>query len=137
ALTTSRRGDVPFPSPFSQRALVCRLQRRVHARRQTLLLSADCQRFCQPLSSGLRRPFAPTTACLSQAPMRSSSCPDCRCGGCGSPSAYLVLHAVCHALNLLDCNLRNFAAKMLKARCGNRFPKLYVEGSIPFARSKV
>jgi hypothetical protein len=46
------------------------------------------------------------------------------------------LYAVGNALNLLAWNLRGFADNVLNARRGNPLPKLYVEGSIRFARSK-
>ena len=93
----------------AERAVVRRLQGRVHARRSALLLSADDHRLRQPLSadaarrcrprrrntpsrsssapsrnSACRRRSAPTTACPSPRPTRSTASASCRCGGCAS-----------------------------------------------------
>src|ERR1700724_2791814 len=48
------QGNTSFPSRPAQRLVVRRLQRRVHARRSALLLSAHHHRLRQPLSVRLR-----------------------------------------------------------------------------------
>lgn len=47
-------GNTTFKRLSAQRSVVCRLQRRVHARRSALLLPADDHRLRQPLSHRLR-----------------------------------------------------------------------------------
>ena len=54
--TSQGRGDAPLLAPPAQRALVRRLQGRVHARRPSLLLPAHHHRLRQPLPARLRGP---------------------------------------------------------------------------------
>jgi hypothetical protein len=92
AIAHPHRRDTSFPGSATECTVVHRLQRRVHARRSTLLLSTHCHRSCFALSAAMRShgiehlsPIKPVSAIRRKRRPRSLDLANLRWGLLNSP----------------------------------------------------